>query len=117
MATTTCRRLLCNGTRGPNGLCRACHAEDQRRHRRRHWELTPEQRRRANARAYANSYQRRGLIVPQPCEVCGDVNAQKHHDDYDRPLNVRWFCAEHHRAHHRFGEREGDRHAASRDGL
>jgi hypothetical protein len=107
----TCRRLECQNEPGANGLCRSCHAADQRRHRRRYWALTADQRRRANARSYANSYQRRGRLVPQPCEVCGATDVQKHHDDYDKPLDVRWFCAEHHRSHHRFGEWEGARHA------
>lgn len=40
-------------------------------------------------------------IVRQPCEVCGAQPAEAHHDDYRRPLDVRWLCAEHHREHHR----------------
>jgi ribosomal protein S27AE len=47
---------------------------------------------RAVARAYANVYQRRGKLVPQPCERCQAAGVQKHHDDYTRPLEVRWFC-------------------------
>jgi hypothetical protein len=37
----------------------------------------------------------RGL-EPEPCEVCGDPAAEKHHPDYDRPLLVRWLCKVHH---------------------
>jgi len=33
-------------------------------------------------------------------EVCGAENAQAHHDDYSRPLDVRWLCDTHHRQHH-----------------
>lgn len=73
-----------------------------RRTRPRHWALTPEQRQRANARSKANLYQRRGLLVPKPCEVCGSPDVEKHHDDYRRPLDVRWFCREHHLSHERF---------------
>jgi hypothetical protein len=55
-----------------------------------------------NARSYANVYQRRGVLKPQPCEVVGCRNVpQKHHDDYDRPLDVRWLCRPHHLALHR----------------
>lgn len=43
---------------------------------------------------------RRGLIKPQPCEVCGAEKAEAHHDDYHRPLVVTWLCREHHRQVH-----------------
>lgn len=32
----------------------------------------------------------------QPCEVCGYFPAEAHHDDYKRPLDVRWLCLTHH---------------------
>jgi len=35
---------------------------------------------------------RRGDLVRQPCEVCGKGPAQAHHEDYGRPLDVRWLC-------------------------
>lgn len=41
-----------------------------------------------------------GRLVRQPCEVCGDVNAQAHHDDYAKPLQVRWLCWTDHLARH-----------------
>jgi hypothetical protein len=53
-------------------------------------------RQRANCRAYANVYQRRGKLVPLPCEVCGSPHVEKHHDDYAKPLTVRWLCRAHH---------------------
>lgn len=43
----------------------------------------------------------RGALTPQPCEVCGateDIHA--HHDDYSKPLEVRWLCARCHRIEH-----------------
>lgn len=58
--------------------------------------LKGEARRRMVARSYANVYKRRGLLVPQPCEVCGDRRVQMHHDDYSQPLKVRWRCERHH---------------------
>jgi len=41
-------------------------------------------------------YLRRGKIPRRPCEVCGDPNAEMHHDDYSKPLDIRWLCREHH---------------------
>ena len=48
-----------------------------------------------NCRAYANVYQRRGRLKPQPCIFCG-TRAEKHHPDYSRPLLVVWVCRDHH---------------------
>lgn len=62
--------------------------------------LDSDQRRRANARSYASVYVRRGLLVKLPCENCGDNHVQMHHDDYDRPLDVRWLCRPCHLALH-----------------
>ena len=42
----------------------------------------------------------KGKIAKLPCEVCGSANVQAHHDDYSRPLDVRWLCAKHHAEHH-----------------
>jgi hypothetical protein len=38
--------------------------------------------------------------VPEPCERCGAPDAEKHHDDYSRPLAVRWLCRSCHLALH-----------------
>ena len=38
-----------------------------------------------------------GILQKQPCEVCGELNVQAHHDDYSKPLEVRWLCSIHHK--------------------
>ncbi|QHJ81023.1 MAG: hypothetical protein [Caudoviricetes sp.] len=43
---------------------------------------------------------RRGELTRGPCEVCGVEKVVGHHDDYDRPLDVRWLCEKHHKAWH-----------------
>lgn len=34
------------------------------------------------------------------CEVCGAARVVAHHDDYSKPLAVRWLCRPHHLRHH-----------------
>ena len=46
----------------------------------------------------------KGILIRQPCEVCGETGnfvdgrsrVQAHHDDYTKPLEVRWLCQQHH---------------------
>ena len=44
---------------------------------------------------------RSGNLVRTPCEVCGEVRTEAHHDDYSKPLDVRWLCVRHHKEHHK----------------
>lgn len=71
---------------------------------------SPEKR---HARNLLNSAVRRGLIVrPDVCEVDGCPNVPEgHHDDYSRPLDVRWLCPKHHGIEHRQDQDE-ERRAA-----
>lgn len=43
---------------------------------------------------------RDGRIEKYPCEVCGATKVQAHHDDYSKPLIVRWLCFNCHKKHH-----------------
>jgi hypothetical protein len=43
-----------------------------------------------------------GLLARMPCEVCSSTeNIHAHHDDYSKPLNIRWLCAIHHNKWHK----------------
>jgi len=39
---------------------------------------------------------RSGKIKRLPCERCGTLPSEAHHDDYTKPLKVRWLCKKHH---------------------
>ncbi len=42
-----------------------------------------------------------GKLFKEPCSVCGQLEGvHAHHDDYLKPLNVRWLCPAHHRQWH-----------------
>lgn len=91
----------CGNIRGSGSKqCNACHARYMRKWRKTH-RLTGEARKKMNCRSYANVYQRRGVLKPQPCVVEGCLNkAQKHHEDYSKPLEVMWLCRKHHLERH-----------------
>lgn len=42
-----------------------------------------------------------GTLIPKPCEVCGIDEVEAHHEDYSKPLSVKWLCKRHHVARHR----------------
>lgn len=45
---------------------------------------------------------KRGILQKGCCEIvgCDNPNTVPHHDNYSKPLKVRWFCASHHAKHH-----------------
>jgi predicted DNA-binding protein YlxM (UPF0122 family) len=56
---------------------------------------------------------KRGIVInPQKCENCGDTGEfkdgrtkiQAHHDDYNKPLDVRWLCQKCHHLWHKDNE-------------
>jgi hypothetical protein len=99
--STVCSK--CGGQRDREGqrYCLACHAASRRVNRVKHSDLSDYHRHKANARAYANVHQRRGKLTPEPCSACGAADAEKHHDDYDKPLSVQWLCRPCHLEKHR----------------
>ena len=53
------------------------------------------------ARLLLNLAIRRKEILRSNCEVCGQAQAQAHHDVYNKPLDVRWLCHLHHAQLHK----------------
>ncbi len=41
-----------------------------------------------------------GRVTKMPCEICGAKDSHGHHDDYAKPLSVRWLCDTHHNEWH-----------------
>ena len=55
---------------------------------------------RMRARKITTNAIARGKLIQQPCVVCGIPDSHAHHEDYSRPLEVIWLCAQHHRELH-----------------
>ncbi len=73
-----------------------------RRTRPKYREFTEYQKMRHKAVSYLTVYVKRGKIKKGNCEVCSsDKNVEAHHDDYSKPLDVRWLCRKHHRELHK----------------
>ena len=43
-----------------------------------------------------------GRLTKKPCEECGSTRVQAHHEDYSKPLQVRWLCPKHHNREHKW---------------
>jgi hypothetical protein len=100
----TCSKCGLANDRLPQRYCKKCHAANMRRTRPKHRDLPELQRKKANARAYVNVYLRRGVIQKMPCSICGAENAEKHHHDYDKPLEILWVCRSCHLKLHKESE-------------
>jgi hypothetical protein len=63
---------------------------------------TGEELRKFKVRQFTRYCIRKGYIELLPCSVCGtNEKVEAHHDDYDKPLEVRFLCRKHHREHHK----------------
>lgn len=52
------------------------------------------------ARMAVQSALRNGTLQKRPCEDCCDISAEAHHDDYGKPLEIKWLCGPCHRKRH-----------------
>ena len=75
------RALYCKG-------CLASHVRERRN--------TPIEKMRNATRRETLRAIKAGELVRRPCEKCGREPTHAHHDDYAKPLTVRWLCPQHH---------------------
>lgn len=101
--------------------CKTCAKEDSLRHRSKNLERIREyDRNRGNRQdscyiksyrtKYPNKYRAHNMVnnsirdsklFAEPCEICGSsTEVHAHHNDYAKPLNVRWLCPAHHSQWH-----------------
>ena len=100
--------------------CKPCHRDEAKRSRRNHVEKwreydrergahqTPEYQHeyrkrfpeKEKAKTAVNNAVRDGRLIKQPCEVCGAEYVHGHHNDYQKPLDVKWLCPIHHKQAH-----------------
>lgn len=66
----------------------------------RNWRDKPENMIKKSAHQKVNIQIKKGYIKKLPCEVCNKFPSMAHHDDYSKPLDIRWLCAKHHYDHH-----------------
>ena len=64
--------------------------------------MNPEARAKEVTRILTRRAIAQGRLMRQPCEVCGSIERiDAHHDDYSKPLVIRWLCKKHHIEHHK----------------
>lgn len=48
------------------------------------------------------------ILKKDPCSICGNLKSEAHHNDYNKPLEVIWFCRAHHAAHHEIKRKQNE---------
>ena len=86
--------------------CKNCHNSWMKDNRTKHSQLNDLQKLKANCRSYLNVYIKRGKITKLPCEQCNNPSSEAHHEDYNKPLIVKWLCRSCHiKLHYQLSER------------
>lgn len=80
-------------------FCKSCSAQYNREWRKKN-PLTGELKLKEQVRLKTYYEIKMGRLIRKPCEVCGEIKVEAHHDDYSKPFDIRWLCGQHHRAHH-----------------
>jgi ribosomal protein S27AE len=59
--------------------------------------VNPEKSLKTWCRSATNKAVEKGVIKRKPCEVCGAIEVEAHHEDYNDPCKVTWLCGKHHK--------------------
>lgn len=87
---------------GYAGVCKDCSNKDIEECLRKRRERDPEKcESQRMAKILFQRAIRKGILVREPCSVCGESPTDGHHPDYSKPLEIQWLCRKHHRALHR----------------
>lgn len=81
---------------------RASHREDYLRRRADYKKAHPEV---AEAHMFVNMALSCGTMAKSSCQICGSIEVDAHHEDYNRPFDVIWLCRRHHAEIHRSAKR------------
>lgn len=78
--------------------------QDRRDYHKEYWHKRkerPGEMEKIGARKKLNNAVRSGIVdKPFRCEKCDGFDPEAHHDDYAKPLEVKWLCKNCHEAHH-----------------
>ena len=53
------------------------------------------------ARSWVRNSVKSGLLKKTPCVICREKKTEGHHDNYNKPLQVTWYCRRCHREWHK----------------
>lgn len=67
----------------------------------RRYEANPANAAKIRARKQVRQLCLSGKMTRGSCEKCGSLQTHAHHDDYSKPLDVRWLCSKCHGLEHR----------------
>jgi hypothetical protein len=67
-----------------------------------HYRLIQKQRypEKCKARQLVKNAIKSGKILRGKCVICNSENAEAHHEDYTKPLEIIWVCKTHHKEFH-----------------